>query len=145
MDLYNFKDIHNLYYFLTYASTHPDLINERIISHRMGNGESVSCINWEYNIYITGTDIIRVIYYILSFQGYKINYKLLQQGINSNLRNNKNFILEQNYSELLILLKRYNCINTLKKQKIYLWNSVNFNKLINDFLYRSLKIDNIMN
>lgn len=101
-------------------------------------GDQVSCILWEDECYITSTDIIKVIQYRLSLDGVALppdQVKKFEEGVFSDLRHLKpgqGARLEEARSEFLEWLYRHGCIRTQKKQKVYLWRAVDFERLIEE-------------
>ncbi|PJF17635.1 STE12 [Paramicrosporidium saccamoebae] len=101
-------------------------------------GELMSCILWDGDYYITGTDIIKVIVYRLRMEGSVVSLsemKKFEEGVFSDLRHLKTgqgARLEEARSEFLEWLCRHGCIRTQKKQKVYYWNSVDVNRLVTD-------------
>ena len=107
--------------------------NETIHKFNLPNKESVSCVLWNGIFYISGTDIVRSLVYRLNCLGRNIiNPKKFEEGVFSDLRNLKppaNASLEEARSDFLQFLYENNCIRTQKKQKVFFWHSVKFDKL----------------
>ncbi|KAG4088873.1 STE-domain-containing protein [Neocallimastix lanati (nom. inval.)] len=103
----------------------------------------VSCVFWENQHYITGTDIVKAITFRFKIQGHEIkNVKKFEEGIFSDLRNLKPGIdssLEEPKSPFLELLYKNKCIRTQKKQKVFFWYSVPYDRLYQDVLKRDKK------
>lgn len=101
-------------------------------------GESISCVFWDGKYYITGTDIIKVIIYKLRAENIfvtKDTIKKFEEGVFSDLRYLKPGVgarLEEARSEFLAWLCRHGAIRTQKKQKVYLWDQVDWTKLVSD-------------
>lgn len=101
-------------------------------------GESISCVFWDGQYYITGTDIIKVIIYKLRAENIfvtKDTIKKFEEGVFSDLRYLKPGVgarLEEARSEFLAWLCRHGAIRTQKKQKVYLWEQVDWTKLVSD-------------
>lgn len=101
-------------------------------------GESISCVFWDGQYYITGTDIIKVIIYKLRAENIfvtKDTIKKFEEGVFSDLRYLKPGVgarLEEARSEFLAWLCRHGAIRTQKKQKVYLWDQVDWTKLVSD-------------
>lgn len=92
----------------------------------------ISCTIWDSEYYITVPDIIKIIKASLYLQGKPIlSCKKLEEGIHSDLRSLKNcYRLESSKSELLRYLHRQGSIKTLKKQKVFIWKLMDFDKLL---------------
>jgi len=103
----------------------------------------VSCVFWENQHYITGTDIVKALTFRFKVQGHEIkNVKKFEEGIFSDLRNLKPGIdssLEEPKSPFLELLYKNKCIRTQKKQKVFFWYSVPYDRLYQDVLKRDKK------
>lgn len=108
-------------------------------------GEMISCIQWDGEYYITGTDIIKIIVYRLRLEGHLVSLgemKKFEEGVFSDLRHLKAGLgarLEEARSEFLEWLCRHGCIRTQKKQKVYFWKAVDVEKLISDARCRQQK------
>ncbi|OUM57888.1 hypothetical protein PIROE2DRAFT_48388 [Piromyces sp. E2] len=95
--------------------------------------EYISCVYWENQHFITGTDIVKALTFRFKIQGHEIkNVKKFEEGIFSDLRNLKPGIdssLEEPKSPFLELLYKHKCIRTQKKQKVFFWYSVPYDRL----------------
>ncbi|TIA89807.1 hypothetical protein E3P99_01922 [Wallemia hederae] len=122
--------------------THPHPLIQRYSLDGDANN-SIHCIRWLDDFYISGVDIFKIITFKLIHFGRDItDRKKFNEGIASDLRNLKpdvDSLLETNGSTLLDLLFRFNAIRTQKKQKVFKWNSVPYDSLFLDALMRDLK------
>src|SRR3984885_7862874 len=102
----------------------------------------VTCVHWQGGLFISGADIAKIVAYRLQCQGIKVpSLKKLQEGVVSDLRvlrAGQHFVLENAQSELLRLLRRNGCIKTLKKQKVFFWDSVPHDALFENALEREV-------
>lgn len=118
---------------------------ELIKRFTMPNGDHISCIKWRESFYITGTDIVKILFFRFALSGKTINnHKKFEEGIFSDLRNLKpgiGSILEEPKSPFLEFLHRNGCIRTQKKQKVFFWNAVNHEQLFTDALERAMRRD----
>jgi len=136
------KTLEELNYFLTSA---PKNWNKGDIIKRFQiyENEYISCVYWENQHFITGTDIVKALTYRFKIQGHEIkNVKKFEEGIFSDLRNLKPGIdssLEEPKSPFLELLYKNKCIRTQKKQKVFFWYSVPYDRLYQDVLKRDKK------
>jgi len=136
------KTLEELNYFLSNAPKNwktGDVIKRfQIYEH-----EYISCVFWENQHFITGTDIVKALTYRFKIQGHEIkNVKKFEEGIFSDLRNLKPGIdssLEEPKSPFLELLYKHKCIRTQKKQKVFFWYSVPYDRLYQDVLKRDKK------
>ncbi|KAI9227843.1 MAG: STE like transcription factor-domain-containing protein, partial [Piptocephalis tieghemiana] len=105
-----------------------------------GSEEHISCIYWAGHHYVTGTDIIRALRFRCRLRGYLVvKSKKYEEGVFSDLRHlrpGKESRLEAPRSELLDLLFRFNCVRTKKKQKLFQWKAVRWDRLFDDALRR---------
>jgi hypothetical protein len=110
-----------------------------------GCGDLISCILWDGNYHITGTDIIKIVEYRLKQQGLIVGearQKKFEEGVFSDLRHlrpGKGARLEDSRSEFLEWLCRHGCIRTQKKQKVYKWGAVDFDRLTMEAKERLLR------
>lgn len=134
--------IERLKFFLATSPTNWDR-SEALRRFPLGNGETIACIFWKGQFYVTGTDIVKILHFRFQFiQRPIINAKKFEEGIFSDLRNLKpglDAALEEPRSEFLELLYRNGCIRTQKKQKVFYWYSVPHERLFVDALERDLK------
>ncbi|KAI8074081.1 STE like transcription factor-domain-containing protein [Gongronella butleri] len=111
--------------------------------YALATGESISCVRWQGDYYITGTDIVRCLVFRFHAFGRPVdNMKKFEEGIFSDLRNLKpgtDARLEEPKSKFLDLLYKNNCIRTQKKQKVFHWYAVPHDRLFLDALERDLK------
>lgn len=100
-----------------------------------GTEESIACVLWDGCHWVTGTDIIKVVTYVLCNSGNppltpsQVDQKKLEEGVFSDLRHLKvgqDAVLEASRSDFLEWLKQHRCIRTHKKQKVFRWQAVNF-------------------
>jgi len=134
--------VNQLRYFL--SSAHLNwAVNQTLKRFQLPNGETISCVYWKNNFYITGTDIVRSLVFRFQAYGRPVkNIKKFEEGIFSDLRNLKpgvDAILEDPRSEFLEMLYKNNCIRTQKKQKVFFWFSVPHDRLFIDALERDHK------
>jgi len=136
------KTLDELNYFLSNAPKNWKA-GEVIRRFQLYEHDYVSCVFWENQHYITGTDIVKAITFRFKIQGHEIkNVKKFEEGIFSDLRNLKPGIdssLEEPKSPFLELLYKNKCIRTQKKQKVFFWYSVPYDRLYQDVLKRDKK------
>lgn len=107
-----------------------------------GSKDSIACVYWDGECYVTGTDIIKIISYRLELEDVHIpadQSRKFEEGLFSDLRHLKpghGARLEEARSEFLEWLCRRGCIRTLKKQKVYIWEAVDWNRLTQDTMAR---------
>ncbi|CCK69632.1 STE domain-containing protein KNAG_0C05340 [Huiozyma naganishii CBS 8797] len=135
--------IDDLKYFLSSAPANWQE-NQIIRRYYLNNEQGfVSCVFWNNVYYVTGTDIVKCcVYRMQKFGRAIIQKKKFEEGIFSDLRNLKCGIdatLEQPKSDFLAFLFRNSCLKTQKKQKVFFWFSVPYDKLFRDALERDLK------
>ncbi|KAJ7576001.1 STE like transcription factor-domain-containing protein [Mycena floridula] len=120
------------------STTHPAL-NRFLLPSQ----EFVTCVRWNGQYHITGTDIVRALVFRFEAFGRPVrNMKKFEEGVFSDLRNLKPGVhacLEEPKSPFLELLFKYQCIRTQKKQKVFYWFSVPHDHLFVDALERDLK------
>lgn len=112
---------------------------------KSNNSIGISCTIWNNEYYISGLDITKIIQATIFLQKgqFILNNKKFEEGIFSDLRSLKHhYRLEDAKSDFLQYLLKHNCIKTLKKQKVYLWKHLNFEKFFNDSLIRIKKTFN---
>jgi hypothetical protein len=115
--------------------------NEEIRRFSLPNNESVACIVWNGRFFITGTDIVKLVaYQFVSLSGRPLaDLKKFEEGIFSDLRNLKpgvHSVLEEARSPFLNHLFINGCTRTQKKQKVFLIEYVDFDKLVADSVER---------
>lgn len=107
------------------------------------SNEYVTCVLWQGQYYISGTDIVRSLVFRFEAFGRPVrNMKKFEEGVFSDLRNLKpgtDATLEEPKSAFLDLLYKYQCIRTQKKQKVFYWFSVPHDRLFFDALERDIK------
>ncbi|OIR57724.1 MAG: transcription factor Ste12-like protein, partial [Amphiamblys sp. WSBS2006] len=92
--------------------------------------EEISCVYWKGLCYVTGTDIIKIMFYLLGAYGYTWRperMRKIEEGIFSDLRGlrqGKEAVLEDARSEFLHWLFHQGCIRTQKKQKVFYWSGM---------------------
>jgi len=96
------------------------------------------------NLLVTGTDVLRYVIFRFRVQGLKIqSLKKLEEGVFSDLRGLKvaqlQALLEAPRSELLEALYKAGAIRTMKKQKIFALQKVDFEKMFEDAVARESK------
>lgn len=139
-------ELEKLRYFLRTA---PHSFTDQQVFNRftLPNGDNISCIRWNSLYFITGTDIVKILFFRFALLGRQImNHKKFEEGIFSDLRNLKpgiGSLLEEPKSPFLEFLHRNGCIRTQKKQKVFFWNAVNHEQLFDDALERSRRRDKI--
>ncbi len=110
-----------------------------------GTKEKIACVIWDNRSYISGTDIIKVLAYRLALDDIQIptdQQKKFEEGIFSDLRHLKVGVdarLEESKSEMLVYFYHHGAVRTKKRQKLYIWRSVNFDKLYQDAKMRLLQ------
>ncbi|KAI9309561.1 STE like transcription factor-domain-containing protein, partial [Cunninghamella echinulata] len=143
------EQINQLKYFLTTApKSFHDNDNEQdqegsLKRYTLPTGETISCVHWQDDYFISGTDIVRsLVFRFYAFGRPVENMKKFEEGIFSDLRNLKpgnDATLEEPKSNFLNLLYKNNCIRTQKKQKVFRWFAVPHDRLFLDALERDLK------
>ncbi|CAO3608423.1 unnamed protein product [Cunninghamella blakesleeana] len=117
--------------------------NSPFRKYHLPSGETISCVQWQDEYFISGTDIVRsLVFRFYAFGRPVDNIKKFEEGIFSDLRNLKpgtDATLEEPKSNFLNLLYKNNCIRTQKKQKVFYWYSVPHDRLFLDALERDLK------
>ncbi len=115
-------------------------------------GQVIACVLWEGQLYITGTDIIKIITYRVCLEEDlraipAALVKKFEEGIFSDLRYLKSSAggrggarLEEAKSDFIEWLFKHGCIRTQKKQKVYLWEAVSFGDLAEDAHYRLVRL-----
>ncbi|PVU92973.1 hypothetical protein BB561_003515 [Smittium simulii] len=110
---------------------------------KLPNDETISCVQWDGEFYITSTDIIRALVYRFESINRPITHlKKFEEGVFSDLRSLKpgqGARLESPRSEFLHLLYRNHCVRTQKKQKVFYWYLVPHDQLFREALERDLK------
>lgn len=105
--------------------------------------EPITCVYYDSRHYVTGTDIIRALVFRFRLEAIPIgSLKKFEEGVFSDLRTLKpgvGAILEAPRSEFLQLLHRFGCIRTQKKQKVFLWKFVDFERLFKEAEKRERK------
>lgn len=92
--------------------------------------ENISCIYWNGVCYVTGTDVVRIVTYLLFLAGIDVcaqKTKKLEEGIFGDLRHlkkDRDCVLEEARSIFLRWLFKISCIKTMKKQKVFYWSGV---------------------
>lgn len=146
------EKIARLKHFLHYAPHMMTAANHGDIrKYPLDNGEFISCVYWNRNFLISGTDIVRIIQYRFRCKGIAVSRpKKLEEGVFSDLRNlraGQEAILEEPRSDLLKYLYDNDAIRTQKKQKVFYWYRVPHDNLYNDAVEREMRrlttIDNI--
>lgn len=121
-------------------SKHGDIRRHRLSQDP--NGEAISCVFWNNQYLITGTDICRIVNYRLKCRGITVNRpKKMEEGVFSDLRQlqiNRDCQLEEPRSELLNYLYENKAIRTQKKQKVFYWYKVPHDSLFTDALQREI-------
>ena len=130
----------SLEHFLQTASQDPKSQLKQFV---LPNNEVISCVWWDGYPFITGTDIVKILYFRVQETGKQIgDAKKFEEGIFSDLRSLKvghHAVLEEAKSEFLQLLHQNGCVRTQKKQKVFFWDAVDHGKLFVDALERLLR------
>ncbi|KAJ1983734.1 hypothetical protein H4R34_001112 [Dimargaris verticillata] len=117
--------------------------DQTLVRHRLSTGETISCIRWKEQYYITSTDIIRALVFRFQAIGRPVRkLKKFEEGVFSDLRNLKSGVdasLEEPRSDFLELLYKNQCIRTQKKQRVFHWHAVRHDHLFHEALERDLK------
>ncbi|KAJ1974514.1 hypothetical protein H4R35_003575 [Dimargaris xerosporica] len=117
--------------------------DQTLVRHRLSTGETISCIRWKEQYYITSTDIIRALVFRFQAMGRPVRkLKKFEEGVFSDLRNLKSGVdasLEEPRSDFLELLYKNQCIRTQKKQRVFHWHAVRHDHLFHEALERDLK------
>ncbi|PJF20170.1 hypothetical protein PSACC_00029 [Paramicrosporidium saccamoebae] len=101
-------------------------------------GDCITCARWNDQSLVSGVDIIKVIgamYRLANMGGSPTDRRKFEEGITSDLRSLKvgaHAILEEAHSSLLDFLYRISSVRTHKRQKIFFWDTVPFEKLYHD-------------
>jgi hypothetical protein len=109
-------------------------------------GDCITCAKWNGHSLVSGVDIVKVIgamYRLANMGGSPVDRRKFEEGITSDLRSLKvgvHAILEEANSNLLDFLYRINSVRTHKRQKIFFWNTVPFEKLYHDAAERENRI-----
>lgn len=136
-----------------YSKTFEDLINfTKTATHEWGRneksrrftalGEFTVCVAWKGRFMISGSHVMRTItaLYRLKNMGKPLmDRRRFEEGIYSDLRCLKtgvDALLEESNSELIKYLYKLNACRTHKRQKIYYWESVPFQSLLQNALER---------
>lgn len=104
--------------------------------------ESITCALWNGEGVVSGVDVCKIIMaiYRLNHMGeYPRDRRKFEEGIVSDLRNlrvNEEAFLEDAGSPLLRFLFLINSVRTHKRQKVFKWNAVPFQRLYGDALDR---------
>jgi hypothetical protein len=106
----------------------------------LGNGDFINCVLWNGSHFITACDIVKVIAYRMFLDGVSgIHLRRVEEGVLNDLRQlktNVDAVLEEPKSDFLHILQANNCTKTLKKQKVYFWHRVPFERLYNEAMDR---------
>ena len=109
----------------------------------LDSNEYVTCVYWNGEYLMSGTDIVRIVQYRFRCRGVSVpRPKKLEEGIFSDLRNLKpghDAVLEEPRSELLKFLYEKECIRTQKKQKVFYWYKIPHDNLYHDAMERELR------
>ena len=109
----------------------------------LGSGEEVACVLWDKQYYITGTDITKVISFRFQYVNRSIpNIKKFEEMVFSELRNLKigtDSVIEQPKSKFLLHLQQLGRVRTLKRQKIFYWDRVQFEELFKQVITRDAR------
>jgi transcription factor STE12 len=114
------------------------LKDNKIASEQIGP-KTISCIWWNENFYITGTDIIKII--VFKFNLIKrpvVNMKKMEEGIYSDLRQYPG-IIENPKSKFIDYLFKNSCLRSRKKQKVFYWDQIDHALLFINALNRDLR------
>lgn len=117
-----------------------------LLTYTLGTQETITCVHWKGQHYITGTDIVKVLRFRFACLGKPVgNAKKFEEGVFSDLRNLKageHATLEEPKSEFLEFLYKHNCIRTQKKQKVFYWFEVRHDDLVVEAFERDAKRQN---
>ena len=121
----------------------PSPQQQPLLTYTLPNNETINCVCWRENFFITGTDIVKILLFRFASIGRPVlNAKKFEEGVFSDLRNLKpgtDAVLEEPRSAFLEFLYRHGCIRTQKKQKVFYWYRVTHDDLFMDALERDLK------
>lgn len=117
-----------------------------ILSYTLATKETISCVFWKGQYFITGTDIVKILKFRFACLAKPIgNVKKFEEGVFSDLRNlraGEHASLEEPKSEFLEFLYKHNCIRTQKKQKVFYWYEVKHDDLMLEAFERDAKRQN---
>lgn len=116
---------------------------DRIRHHELPNSDVISCVKWDNDFFISGTDILRCIIYRFQALGREVIKRAkFEEFVFSDLRSLKTNVrvrLEEGKSDLLVFLHDNGCIRTKKKQRVFYWDAVPHDQLFLDTLERELR------
>lgn len=116
---------------------------DRIRHHELPNSDIISCVKWDDDFFISGTDILRCIIYRFQALGREVIKRAkFEEFVFSDLRSLKTNVrvrLEEGKSDLLVFLHDNGCIRTKKKQRVFYWDAVPHDQLFLDTLERELR------
>lgn len=130
-------------HFLT--SAHEDWDHKEECRRFSIMGECITCARWKGLYLISSYDIVKAIEVLYrlthmgTFPGYR---RLFEEGILCDLRNlqvGSESLLEASNSDLLRFLYKINCVKTHKKQKVFIWSAVPFQKLFIEAISRQFQ------
>lgn len=117
-----------------------------LLPYTLSTQETIACVHWKGQHYITGTDIVKILRFRFACLGKPVgNVKKFEEGVFSDLRNLKageHATLEEPKSEFLEFLYKHNCIRTQKKQKVFYWYEVRHDDLVVEAFERDAKRQN---
>ncbi len=144
--LNSYPQIAELRQWLTDAPKMMENTHGSLLSYTLGTQETISCVYWNGQHYITGTDIVKILRFRFACMNRPVgNVKKFEEGVFSDLRNlkaNEHASLEEPKSEFLEFLYKHNCIRTQKKQKVFYWYEVRHDDLMLEAFERDAKRQN---
>lgn len=109
----------------------------------LSNKSRIACVAWDGEFYISGTDILKIVQFRLRQAGIRdADPRKIERGIISTLRGlrpGRSSILLESRDPLMSRLDALGCIKTRKRQKVFLWDAVDHQRLFQDALARELR------
>jgi hypothetical protein len=129
--------------FLTQVHVHWPSDDVKIQKCPTINWEHISCIRWNNRFFITGSDVVRVVAHRLMVRGRTVmNARKFEENVYADLRSMKEgeaFAVEDAFSEFLHFLHVNRCVRTQKRQRVFFWERVPFDQLVQDALDRDIR------
>jgi hypothetical protein len=106
----------------------------------LGNKSRIACVAWGGEFYISGTDILKIVQFRLRRAGTRgADPRKIERSIISALRGlrpGRSSILLESRDPFMARLDALGCIKTRKRQKVFLWDAVDHQRLFQDALAR---------
>ncbi|KAL1914408.1 uncharacterized protein VTP21DRAFT_8926 [Calcarisporiella thermophila] len=110
---------------------------------KLPTGDKITCVFHNDIPFVSAPDILRILYCRFALLGRQvIDLRKFEEGIQSDLRHLQvglSATLEETRSPLLQLLHCKGSIKTLKRQKVYFWFAVPYDRLFLDALERDIR------